>query len=86
MENLLTARFCALQAFNELPSTLRTLSITQIKVTADDFATCHLPLLRAPQLRECGVTSDAVATTLLERCPELKKEKTKVHITYDKYD
>ena len=60
-------------AFNELPATLRELVIYYIKVTLDDFATCHLPLLRTLSILRGGPEASAVENFLVESCPELKR-------------
>jgi len=61
-------------AFDGLPASLVTLSISHIFVTEEDFLDCQptLPKLRRLSLRGCGPKANNVGEKLEASCPELK--------------
>ncbi len=63
-------------AFNELPATLRSLATYRITVTLNDFATCHLPLLRSLDIFTGGREAGVVEDFLVKSCPELKRARS----------
>jgi hypothetical protein len=67
VQPLPVASYC----FNELPSSLHTLHLTQITLTTEAFASCHLPYLRHASFRAGGLQAQAVMDTLLDACPKM---------------
>ena len=68
----------AAACFNNLPSTLESLKLERIHVTASAFETALLPNLRQLSLNMCGPASETVKSSLIGRCPMLTAHKVTV--------